>query len=309
MKPKTKSTLIWAGSILIGLVFILAALGKIPAVMFLERDIIGILGISPDTAAKGTLIFTAVSARLLIALELALGAMLLQPYLRRKVVLPACIGLLTIFVPYLVKLAFIDQSTGDCGCFGALLPMAPLPSLFKTVLMLVICLALWNKSDPDPKGKPYMVPAIALSALILVLAIAWPRPTPAGGSNYGVFTQFEDVGQVDMMDGVKIIAFLSLDCDHCKEAAGKLADLSEEDPPIYFVCLGSKSDIQQFRDESDAEYPWYLETDPRQFFQFIGKDTPRIVLLRDGKRLQYWDREEFTLDALREAWNEARREQ
>ncbi len=305
MNDKTRNLLLWTGCIVIGLVFILAAVLKFQYAAQLERDMMGALGLAADEAGDAALWFFAINARILIALELALGLALMQPFRRRRVVLPVCLGLLGFFTLYLTKLAFLDKGVDNCGCFGAILPMGPLPSLLKTVAMLAVCAVLWKFSRPDPVPPRSWVPAAFLAvAAVLTFAITPPRPVRQS-SEFSRFRQFSH-GPVDLTRGAKIVAFFSLDCAHCKDTAADLAGVNEQQFPVYMIFLGEPEMVPQFLAEAQVDFPWLLVEDPRVFLTFIGNKPPRVILLQDGKRLRHWDQEDFDAAAVHRAWQDAR---
>ncbi len=78
-------------------------------------------------------------ARLIIALELALGIAFLQSNYLRRVVIPATAFLLIAFCVHLSIVIYTQgANSGNCGCFGQLIPMTPLQALIKNILTLGI---------------------------------------------------------------------------------------------------------------------------------------------------------------------------
>ncbi len=78
-------------------------------------------------------------ARLIIALELALGIAFLQSNHLRRIVIPATAFLLIAFCVHLSIVIYTQgANSGNCGCFGQLIPMTPLQAIIKNVLTLGI---------------------------------------------------------------------------------------------------------------------------------------------------------------------------
>lgn len=124
-------------------------------------------------------------------------------------------------------------------------------------------------------------------------------------SVYTAFTQFTIHGAavaVDLNAGEKIVAVLSLDCDHCQAAAKQLAELSRKGrlPKVYALFLGEKSEVQPFFDKCGSEFP-YIVLSPEQFFPLLTKNPPRITFLDNGNVIGDWMGEEFTVERLKEA--------
>ncbi len=78
-------------------------------------------------------------ARLIIALELALGVAFLQSNYLRKIIIPATAFLLIAFCVHLSFVIYTQgANSGNCGCFGQLIPMTPLQALIKNIFTLGI---------------------------------------------------------------------------------------------------------------------------------------------------------------------------
>jgi hypothetical protein len=78
-------------------------------------------------------------ARLIIALELALGFAFLQSNYLRKIVIPATAFLLIAFCVHLSIVIYTQgANSGNCGCFGQLIPMTPLQALIKNIITIGI---------------------------------------------------------------------------------------------------------------------------------------------------------------------------
>ena len=78
-------------------------------------------------------------SRILIGIELALGFLILQNNFLKKIIIPATIGLLAVFVIHLSYVTFATGgNSGNCGCFGELLPMTPIEAIFKNLIAMII---------------------------------------------------------------------------------------------------------------------------------------------------------------------------
>jgi hypothetical protein len=78
-------------------------------------------------------------ARLIIGLELALGIAFLQSNYLRRIIIPATSFLLIAFCIHLSILIYTQgANSGNCGCFGQLIPMTPLQALIKNIITLGI---------------------------------------------------------------------------------------------------------------------------------------------------------------------------
>ena len=84
-----------------------------------------------DQGLASTRAFAGVLSRFIIGLELALGFSLLLPFYR-KALLVFAIFLLSGFTLHLLYLWGLGQDE-NCGCFGELIAMSPLESIFKNL--------------------------------------------------------------------------------------------------------------------------------------------------------------------------------
>jgi thiol-disulfide isomerase/thioredoxin len=93
-------------------------------------------------------------SRALIALELALGIMIIQPHYLKRIVIPATIGLLVVFCAHLtIEMVKHGAMNGNCGCFGQLLPMTPLEAFIKNVVTIILLVFVYKNTSADNKSK------------------------------------------------------------------------------------------------------------------------------------------------------------
>jgi len=112
-------------------------------------------------------------SRTLIGAEIALGLLLLQPNYLRKIVIPATIALLVVFIAHLLLTIFSGGNSGNCGCFGELLPMTPLESVFKNIATVGLLVWLYKllPAGSDRKNH-WVVIGIAVASILLVYLLA-----------------------------------------------------------------------------------------------------------------------------------------
>mgnify|MGYP001547094537 CR=1 FL=1 len=74
-------------------------------------------------------------SRILIGAEFALGLLLLQPHYLKRIVVPATIIMLVVFITHLsIDTIQNGGNSGSCGCFGELLPMTPIEAVLKNII-------------------------------------------------------------------------------------------------------------------------------------------------------------------------------
>lgn len=240
-----------------------------------------------DQGLATTRHFAGVLSRLIIGLELALGFSLLLPFYR-KALLTLAIFLLSGFTVHVMYLWGLGQDE-NCGCFGELIAMTPLQSIFKNLFLLLMATFLYKKSRFQKKAPP-----IFIFVPLLFFMSPWVHlPLPDYEAlSFSQYTHFEKRGRVDLTQGEKWVAVFNLDCSHCQETAQLLAQWEREQKmalPLYvlFFKEGSTS-VEAFETKTQSNYP-YTFIDAHAFFDLIGESPPRMYHLQNGRVVDYWD--------------------
>jgi hypothetical protein len=281
----------------LGCVFVVSAVAKMLSLGAFELYVVQ-QGLLPSRQ------LAAYAARGLLAAELFLGLACFTKAWFRRLTLPAAFGMLLVFSLYLAYLAFLKGDSTSCHCFGELLPMSPLHSLFKNAALLAVVAYLYRQVRVWPGGT-WRIPAGLAVASALVVGLGFPvrriavQPTASGGSSlttkspFARFREF-DGRAVDLTTGVCLVAFVSLDCEHCQSLVVRLGEAAglQALPPVYLVCHGDAAVAPQFLAQTGTEFPLALVA-PAVFFDYIGDKPPRLYLLEDGQVRAYWDDETF----------------
>ncbi len=163
----------WSIRIIIAGLFLVSAYGKI----------------YPDPSAYGTISMFEVKqlyplgfntelakifSRSLIGIEFGLGLLLLFPFDLKKWVIPSVILMLGVFVVHLSIQMAVSGNKGNCGCFGALLPMTPLEAILKNVLSIGLLLILWKRYGaqlPEKSNLWFLTTVLSLCMLLMFIFI------------------------------------------------------------------------------------------------------------------------------------------
>ena len=180
----------WSIRILIAGLFLVSAYGKI----------------YPDPSAYGTISMFEVKqlyplgfttelakifSRSLIGVEFGLGVLLLFPFDLKKYVIPAVVLMLGVFVVHLSIQLATSGNQGNCGCFGALLPMTPLEAILKNVLSIGLLLILWKRYGahlPEKSNIWFLSTILSVCMLLMFIfiptykAVSANPALPGGGS-------------------------------------------------------------------------------------------------------------------------------
>ncbi|MEB3800894.1 protein tlpB [Flavobacterium columnare] len=154
--------------IIIALLFIISAIAKMYpspyfAISTFEVKQLYPLGFSESIAPW--------FSRILIGIEMALGILILQNNYLKKIIIPATITLLIVFVIHLSYETFINGgNSGNCGCFGELIPMTPIEAIIKNVVAIIL-LGLILFMLPKDNTEIHKIWPINLITLISILII------------------------------------------------------------------------------------------------------------------------------------------
>ena len=177
----------WSVRILISGLFLLSAFAKIypdPSFYFsitaFEFKQLVPMGFSMETAVY--------FSRIIIGIEFAIGILLLFPYNIKKIIIPATILMLAVFSVHLIIEILTGGNQGNCGCFGALLPMTPLQALIKNLLSIgLLTLVLYKFSNELVEKNNFLITTNITTLCILTLFMLIPiqkkttvSPSPSG---------------------------------------------------------------------------------------------------------------------------------
>jgi hypothetical protein len=114
-------------------------------------------------------------SRIIIGIEFAIGILLLFPYNIKKIIIPATILMLAVFSVHLIIEILTGGNQGNCGCFGALLPMTPLQALIKNLLSIgLLTLVLYKFSNELVEKNNILITTNITTLCILALFMLIP---------------------------------------------------------------------------------------------------------------------------------------
>jgi len=112
-------------------------------------------------------------SRILIGIELALGFLILQNNYLKKIVIPATIALLAVFVAHLSYETFINGgNSGNCGCFGELIPMTPIEAIIKNIIAIGLLIWLYKIVSDKALSKFWPLAAVTLATIAGIFMLA-----------------------------------------------------------------------------------------------------------------------------------------
>lgn len=130
----SKNTISWAIRYVISFLFLLSAVAKLYPSPYFAISTFEVKQLYPMGFSEG---FAPYFSRILIGIEFALGILILQKNFLRSIVIPATFLLLAVFVGHLtIETISNGGNSGNCGCFGSLLPMTPIEAILKNVVAM-----------------------------------------------------------------------------------------------------------------------------------------------------------------------------
>ena len=147
---KIKNILPWYPRIIISILFLLSAIAKLypsPDMGIYLFEIKQLVPLGIDIC------YAPYFSRFLIATEVAIGVAILQPHFLKRFVVPVATLMLIVFSIHLTYTIFSTGNSGNCGCFGELIPMTPLQALIKNIIGIGLLVYLFFNCSDREKGK------------------------------------------------------------------------------------------------------------------------------------------------------------
>lgn len=112
-------------------------------------------------------------SRILIGIEFALGFLLLINNYLKRFTIPATIALLVVFIGHLSYVTFLSGgNTGNCGCFGELIPMTPIEAIIKNIIAVGLLVWLLQLLESDKKSNFWVLSTITLACILGLFMLA-----------------------------------------------------------------------------------------------------------------------------------------
>ncbi len=167
----TKSFLSWGIRIIISFLFIISAVAKMYPSPYFAISTFEVKQLYPLGFSE---IIAPWFSRILIGIELALGILILQNNFLKKIIIPITILLLAVFIGHLSYVTFASGgNSGNCGCFGELIPMTPIEAIVKNIIAVGLLLGLYKLLDRDKLySKFWIVALITLATIVSIFLLA-----------------------------------------------------------------------------------------------------------------------------------------
>lgn len=171
----------WTIRIVVALLFIVSAIAKIskgwiadfPFIDFSPYFAISTFEIKQLITLGFSEAIAPYFSRILIGIEFALGFLLLHNHYLKRITIPATIGLLVVFIMHLSYVTIsTGGNTGNCGCFGELIPMTPIEAIIKNIIAVGLLVWLWKIIENDKKSNFWILTTVTLGCILGLFMIA-----------------------------------------------------------------------------------------------------------------------------------------
>tara|TARA_Y100000589_G_scaffold71823_1_gene64405 strand:- start:772 stop:1701 length:930 start_codon:yes stop_codon:yes gene_type:complete len=236
-------------------------------------------------------------SRFIIAIEFFIAFTILQTNYLKKLIIPSSILLVSLFSLHLFYKIILGDS-GNCGCFGELIPMTPLEALIKNILTIIALVYLYKNTVEENISFNKLV--MQLLGCMLFMYSLFPVNTNAKNQRVSSFSKYVE-SEIDINYDKKILCFFDAGCEHCMQAAKSLKLLSDsikDFPQIHIIFSDSEKDrIPDFFNFVGKEYsyqviPFYNDDDEiNSYLEIVGLeyDNPVIIYLNNGNQIRFYD--------------------
>ncbi|HTN16344.1 MAG TPA: MauE/DoxX family redox-associated membrane protein [Chitinophagaceae bacterium] len=225
-------------------------------------------------------------ARFFVGFEFLLAFFMLAHVYLKRFTYPLTILFLIAMTLYLVILLATKGNNVDCGCFGDALPMSPVVSILKNLIMLAVILILSRIYAVKPYRFSGIVAAVGTASMMALPFVFVPyeqKPSPINLN--ALYKDAVYKPAVELRKGKHLVAFLSLGCPHCRKAARIFKDIYAADStiPIYMVLYGHASDTAEFfKDTKAGKVPHFVYHNSPEFIKMAGQFVPSIFWISNS---------------------------
>ncbi|MCC6187290.1 MAG: hypothetical protein IT256_09080 [Chitinophagaceae bacterium] len=225
-------------------------------------------------------------ARFFIGFEFLLGLFMVGHLYLKKITYPVTNLFLVAMTIYLVIILATKGNEVDCGCFGDMLPMSPLVSIIKNIVLIAVTILLSKIHTVKPyRFQPIIATlgGVAMMAIPFIFVPYSQKPSPLKID--ALYHDSEKAPKIDLRKGKHLVAFMSLGCPHCRHAAVVFEKIYTADStiPIFMILDGQPENAKDFFDETKSEkVPHIIYSNHDAFIKMAGHYVPQIFWVKDG---------------------------
>ncbi|MBR6091272.1 MAG: hypothetical protein IKQ09_00460 [Bacteroidales bacterium] len=244
--------------------------------------------------------WTTFLSRLLIFIELIIGISLIFKICFKKtwwLTLLMMAGF-TLFLVY----AAIFRDDSNCHCFGSLVELNPIQSIFKNIIVIVLLFVIKNEQshDYEPALRKWLVAltlvvSFVISFVLLPMDVVYNRIYSDNEEvNEAAFHEsLNDSAFVELQEGRYLINYALAGCKYCKIGAEKATMMFDRHgishERLKFFVGGSDEAVERFIEVTGTEdYEHWKIAAPRFISITYGK-FPLFVFIEDGRVVKAGD--------------------
>lgn len=281
---------------MLGVIFILSAAFKVISIDEFE---IYIHSFGIFNFVVGTFL-----ARVLISFEFLLGVGLILK-LHYKKVWWFSLFIMVAFTLFLGYVALFRNGDENCHCFGTIVEVKPLASIFKNITIILLLFLVKNEEESMCRFRKWLIITSVLISMIVPF-VCFPMDTiynkivsPIQDFNQ---TAFDQLLQDSSMQNVviekepRLYAFYLAGCKYCRLSMKKIDSFFEKNhidkSKLVVVIVGLDNHVTQFKVETgSSEYSFYVFHNEQ--VPIIMKTTfgsfPTFAFVKDGKASKVMD--------------------
>jgi uncharacterized membrane protein YphA (DoxX/SURF4 family) len=285
--------------ILLGLIFVTSAVLKYLSIeatdmFFFEHKLL-----------PWTLVQFAV--RLLIAFEAGLGVMLVADIKPRLTRVLAFLILIAFTIYLLLKPVLFGDTDENCHCFGSYIHLSYIQSIIKNIIMLLLaCMIHWTKSWKTRFSTLIMIIVAVLvttASLIVyppdvILTKIYPKNIEVDEERFNELMQLDNVKQLNLESGKKVLCLYSTGCKYCKRTAMKMEVMigmyNLDRQNFATIFWGNEKGFTKFITNTKSKPQPYVFVHPFIFLKATKGKQPVIVFLNNGKIEQVFNSRTFS---------------
>lgn len=244
--------------------------------------------------------WTTFLSRSLIFIELIIGISLIFKICFKKtwwLTLLMMAGF-TLFLVY----AAIFRDDSNCHCFGSLVELNPIQSIFKNIIVIALLIVIKNEQSHDykPALRKWLVAltlvvSFVISFVLLPMDVVYNRIYSDNEevNEAAFYESLNDSAFVELQEGRYLINYALAGCKYCKIGAEKATMMFDRHgishDRLKFFVGGSDEAVERFIEVTGTEdYEHWKIAAPRFMSITYGK-FPLFVFIEDGKVVKAGD--------------------
>ena len=185
----------------VAFLFLISALSKLYPSPYFAISTFEMKQLVPLGFSEGLAVYF---SRILVGAEFALGLLLLQPHYLKRFVIPATIALLVVFSIHLTYTIVANGNSGNCGCFGELLKMTPLESVFKNIAAVALLAWLYKLLPKGSDRNNFWVLTTVLFASVLLIFMLAPIHKQSSDNTFNVGAPIPEEAAMDSLSAAPV---------------------------------------------------------------------------------------------------------